>query len=172
LSFSILLKRCTLSLFADAQIVTDTGDSSNNAKVEGIWSPKELGEATGYSRQTIIDSIHGKGRYPRRLYAQKIGKIWLIPDSHAENFIHWVQTGELLQEPPAPEKLYWGTQEIADAAGVSLVRVEQAVGGIRSTKGKYSYTYPPTLEAIRFGKAWLVRPEDAEKYICEKTENK
>jgi hypothetical protein len=147
-------------------------DDLPESKLEGVWSPQQLAETSGYSRQTIIDAIKGKGRYPRRLYAQKVGTIWLIPDTHADVYIQWQRTGELKEEPPIPEKLYFGTKEIAEAAGVTHVAVERAVGGARAVKGKYAYTYPAILPAQKLGHKWLVRPQDAQKYISEKRENK
>jgi hypothetical protein len=152
--------------------VTDIGESTENTKVKGGWSPQQLAENLGYSRQTIVDAISRKGRYPRRLYAQKIGKIWLIPDDHASVYIHWSRTGELLEEPPIPEKLFWGVKEVADAAGVPRIEVERAVGGAESRKGKYSYSYPATLPAQKLGNQWLVSPQDAQRYISEKREHK
>jgi hypothetical protein len=166
----MLLKRCTLSLFAHRQIVTETSDSTEDAKVKGVWSPQQLAANVGYSRQTIVDAINGNSRYPRRLYAQKIGKIWLIPDDHANVFIHWHRVGELLEEPPIPEQLFWGVKEVANAAGVTRIEVERAVGGAESRKGKYSYSYPATLPAQKLGNQWLVSPQDAQKYISEKKE--
>jgi hypothetical protein len=144
------------------------GGALPESKLLGIWSPQQLADSIGYARQTIIDAIHGRGKYPRVLYAQKIGQIWLIPDAHAEVFQHWHQTGELLEDPPIPEKLYWGTKELANEAGVPRMEVERAVKGVESRKGKYSYSYAPTLPAQKLGHQWLVRPQDAEQYIREK----
>jgi hypothetical protein len=140
------------------------------SKMSGIWSPQQLAEAVGYSRQAVIHSITGRGKYPRRLFAQKAGDLWLIPDDHAEVFMHWHRTGELLEEPPIPEKLYWCVKEIVDATGMSFTTVERAITGVRGAKRKY--TYPPTLPAQKLGQHWLVKASDAEKYICEKRENK
>jgi hypothetical protein len=148
------------------------GGALPESKLLGIWSPQQLAGSIGYSRQTIIDAIHGRGKYPRALYAQKIGQVWLIPDDHAEVFQHWHRTGQLLQEPPIPEKLYWGTKEIADAAGVHRMEVERAVKGTESRKGKYSYSYAATLPAQKLGHQWLVKPEDAQGYISEKRQNR
>jgi hypothetical protein len=144
-------------------------DESPESKVQGVWSPQQLAEVVGYSRQVIIDAINGRGKYPRALYAQKVGSLWLIPDAHAEAYLSWSRTGELTQEPPIPEKLYWGVLEIAEAAGVSYEVVERAVTGARAGKGRY--VYPPTIPAQRFGKAWLVKPEEAEKYIQGKRQD-
>jgi hypothetical protein len=145
--------------------MTKASDSPET-KLPGIWSPQELATTVSYSRQTIIDAINGKGKYPRRLYAQKVGKLWLIPDSHAETFLHWHRTGELLDEPPIPEKLFWSIEEIAIASGMSRIQVGRAVAGVKADKGKYSYE--PIIPGHRFGQAWLVKPEDAQKYINDK----
>jgi hypothetical protein len=146
--------------------MTRAGDTPER-KLEGIWSPQQLGVAVGYSRQAVIHAINGKGKYPRRLYAQKVGQLWLIPDDHAEVYLHWSRTGELLEEPPIPEKLYWGVAEIAEASGMPYRMVERAVTGIQGT-----YSYPPTIPAQRFGQAWLVKPEDAQTYIQEKRQTR
>jgi hypothetical protein len=147
-----------------------TAGNSPETKLEGIWSPQQLAVAVGYSRQSIIDAINGKGKYPCQLYAQKVGQYWLIPDAHAEAYLEWYRTGRLLEEVPISEKLYWGVQELADAAGVPRLQVERAITGIKAGKGKYSY--PPTLAAQKLGQYWLVKPEDARRYIQEKRQNR
>jgi hypothetical protein len=149
--------------------VTETSNTEQT-KLHGIWTPQQLAVAANKSRQSIVDAINGKGAYPGRLYAQKIGQLWIIPDAHAANYLDWQRTGELLEEPPIPKKLYWGTKEIADAAGLPLLQVERAVVGIKAGKGKY--IYPPTLSALRLGQYWLIRATDAEQYIQEKKQNR
>jgi hypothetical protein len=146
------------------------GGQLPESKLEGIWSPQQLAETIGYARQTIIDAINGKGKYPRQLFAQKAGDLWLIPDAHAEVFMVWHRTGELLEVPPIPEKLYWCVKEIVEASGMSFTTVERAITGVRGVKRKY--TYPPTLQAQKLGQHWLVKASDAEKYIQEKREKK
>jgi DNA-binding XRE family transcriptional regulator len=145
--------------------MTRFGDSPEN-KVPGVWSPQQLAKAIGYSRQSIVDAINGKGKYPKHLYAQKVGQLWLIPDRNAEAYIKWSQTGEV-EDLEETEKIYWSVGEIAEASGMSLTTVDAAITGIQ---GKYSY--PATLKAVRLGNKWLVATSDAEQYIREKRAEK
>jgi hypothetical protein len=145
--------------------MTRAGDLPET-KLPGIWSPQELGTAVGYSRQTIIDAIHGRGKYPRKLFAQKTGDLWLIPDEHADVFMHWHRTGELLEEPPIPARAYLCVKEIAEMAEISTRSVERAISGHK----KGTYSYPPTLQAQKLGQHWLVEATDAERYIQAKRE--
>ncbi|UFP97203.1 helix-turn-helix domain-containing protein [Gloeobacter morelensis] len=133
-------------------------------KLEGVWTPRQLAELLGVSRQTVIDAINGKGAYPRPLRAQKAGQLWLVADRDAQVYLHWARTGELLPQPDAPPKLYWTTGELAAAAGVSTKTVSHAVTGWRSGK----YGYPPTLPAVKFGKIWLVKDPHAREFIQDR----
>jgi len=49
---------------------------------------------------------------------------------------------------------------------MSRIQVGRAVAGVKADKGKYSYE--PIIPGHRFGQAWLVKPEDAQKYINDK----
>ncbi|MBC8121442.1 MAG: hypothetical protein H7Y22_06335 [Gemmatimonadaceae bacterium] len=130
-------------------------------KLEGLWSPLQLANALGVHRQTVVDTINGKGKYPRLLPVVRFGQLLFVPEEHAQAFLHWSRTGELLDVRDLSEKLYWTTDEIARASGVHRSTVTKAITG---RSGKYASRLP----AIKVQeKTWLVRNADALAFIEE-----
>lgn len=130
-------------------------------KLDGLWSPLQLANASGVHRQTVVHAINGKGKYPRSLPVERFGQLLFIPEEHAQAFLHWSRTGELLDVPDDDRKLYWTTDEIARAVGLHRSTVIKAITG---RGGRYVSRLP----AIKVGgKTWLVRNSDALSFIAQ-----
>lgn len=139
----------------------DPSSEPEGVKLDGLWSPLQLANAVGVHRQTVVDTINGKGRYPGSLPVVRFGKLLFVPENHAQAFLHWSRTGEATDVQESGEKLYWMTDEIARALGIHRSTVIKAITG---RGGRYASRLP----AIKVqGKTWLVRDSDALAFIKE-----
>lgn len=141
-----------------------------NRELEGLWSPLEIAEAIGIHRQSVFHAIAGKGSYPIRLPVVRYGNLVFVRDEDAKRFIHWKRTGEFREVQASEvqiseEKIYWTTEEIALAAGVSRSYVIKLVGGREGRSGAV-----PGIKAQ--GRAWLVKNSDALSFIEQATKRK
>jgi hypothetical protein len=114
----------------------------------GIWTPQEIADEIGMSRQFVIDIIVGKTK-KHSLSATKIGWAWAITDADARKFIDAFSS---------PQKESYSPQDIAAAIGKSRKYVLDALTGYGGRK-------EPRLAGEKRGERWIVTKEDAERFI-------
>ncbi len=114
----------------------------------GIWTPQEIADEIGMSRQFIVDIIVEKTK-KYRLSATKRGRTWLISDAEAKAFIERFRN-------PQPESYTINT--VAKAIGKSHKYVKDALTGYGGRK-------EPRLAGVKRGDRWVIGKEEAERFI-------
>jgi hypothetical protein len=114
----------------------------------GIWTPQEIADEIGMSRQFVIDIIVGKTK-KYSLSATKIGWGWAIADADARKFI---------DEYSNQQKEWYTPQDIATAIAKSRKYVLDALTGYGGRK-------TPRLVGEKRGDRWIVEKEEAERFI-------
>jgi hypothetical protein len=114
----------------------------------GIWTPQEIADEIGMSRQFVVDIIVGKTK-KYSLSATKIGWGWAISDADARKFIDAYSN---------PVKEHYTPQDIATAIGKSRKYVLDALTGYGGRK-------EPRLAGTKRGDRWVVEKEEAERFI-------
>jgi hypothetical protein len=114
----------------------------------GIWTPQEIADEIGMSRQFVVDIIVGKTK-KYSLSATKIGWGWAIADADARKFI---------DEYSNPVKEWYTPQDIAKAIDKSRKYVLDALTG-------YGGRTEPRLAGEKRGDRWIVMKKDAEQFI-------
>jgi predicted transcriptional regulator len=114
----------------------------------GIWTPQEIADEIGMSRQFIVDIIVEKTK-KYKLSAAKRGRTWLISDAEAKAFIERFRN-------PQPE--WYTINTIAKAIGKSHKYVKDALTGYGGRK-------TPRLAGTKQGDRWVVEKEEAEQFI-------
>jgi hypothetical protein len=116
----------------------------------GFWTPTELADHVGKSRQFIIDCITGRtSRYP--LTAKKLGRVWVIADVDAQ---------ELIQQITKPQKEWYTPNDIAKAIRMTRTHVLNCLTG-------YGGKQAPRLAGTKRGDRWVISREEAERFIGE-----
>ena len=114
----------------------------------GFWTPSELAERLGKSRQFVIDCISGRtSRYS--LPAKKFGRAWVIADKDAQEFIEQVTN---------PQKTTYTPNDIAQAIGMTRKYVQDQLTGYGGRK-------EPRLAGVKRGDRWVIEREEAERFI-------
>lgn len=116
----------------------------------GFWTPTELADHVGKSRQFIIDCITGRtSRYS--LTAKKLGRVWVIADADAQ---------ELIQQVTKPQKEWYTPNDIAKAIRMTRTHVLNCLTG-------YGGKQTPRLVGTKRGDRWIISREEAERFIEE-----
>ena len=118
----------------------------------GIWTPQEIADEIGMSRQFIVDIIVGKTK-KYSLSATKIGWGWAVADMDAREFIDAFSN---------QQKETYSPQEIAQAIGKSRKYVLDALTGYGGRK-------EPRLAGEKRGDRWCIAKGEAERFIGEHT---
>jgi hypothetical protein len=116
----------------------------------GIWTPQEIADAIGMSRQFVVDIIVGKTK-KYSLSATKIGWGWAIADAEARRFIDAFFS---------PQKDFYSPNDLAKAIGKSRKYVLDALTG-------YGGRTAPRLAGVKRGERWCISREEAERFIRE-----
>jgi hypothetical protein len=116
----------------------------------GFWTPTELADHVGKSRQFIIDCITGRtSRYS--LKAKKLGRVWVIADADAQ---------KLIQQVTKPQKEWYTPNDIARAIKMTRTHVLNCLTG-------YSGRTAPRLAGEKRGERWVISKVEAERFIAE-----
>jgi hypothetical protein len=116
----------------------------------GFWTPKELADHVGKSRQFIIDCIIGRtSQYS--LKATKLGRVWVIADKDAQ---------ELVQKITRPQKEWYTPNDIAKAIGMTRTHVLNCLTGYGGRK-------EPRLAGEKRGDRWVIAKVEAQRFIGE-----
>jgi hypothetical protein len=115
-----------------------------------VWTPQDIANQLGMSRQFVIDAITGKTK-KYQLSAQKMGRSWIISDAEAKAFIDRYQN---------PEKEFYSTIDIAKAIGKSRKYVLDALTGYGGRK-------ETRLAGDKRGYRWVISKDEAENFIRE-----
>jgi hypothetical protein len=115
-----------------------------------VWTPKDLANELGKSRQFVIDVITGKTK-KYQLSATKMGRSWVISETEAKTFIDRYRN---------PKKESFTTVEIAKAIGKSRKYVLDALTGYGGRK-------EPRLAGTKRGDRWVIEKGEAERFIGE-----
>jgi hypothetical protein len=116
----------------------------------GIWTPQEIADEIGMSRQFVVDIIVGKTK-KYSLSATKIGWGWAIADADARKFI---------EEFSNPQKEHYTPQQIATAIDKSRKYVLDALTGYGGRK-------EPRLAGEKRGDRWVIGKEEGDRFIGE-----
>jgi hypothetical protein len=114
----------------------------------GIWTPQEIADEIGMSRQFVIDIIVGKTK-KYSLSATKIGWGWAIADADARKFIDKYSN---------PVKEWFTPQDVATAIGKSRKYVLDALTGYGGRK-------TPRLAGFKRGDRWCIGKEEGDRFI-------
>jgi hypothetical protein len=117
----------------------------------GVWTPQEIADSIEMPRQFVLDIIAGK-RKKYFLPASKIGRSWGIADSDAVAFIDRYRN---------PEEDSYTPNSLAKAIGKSRKYVLDSLTGYGGRK------LPPRLKGGKRGDRWVIRKEEAERFIGE-----
>jgi biotin operon repressor len=119
-----------------------------------VWTPQEIADEIGMSRQFIINVILGKtSRYV--LDATKKGRTWLIANDEAQAFVVRFRD---------PQKEWYSPNDLAKALGKSRKYVLDALTGYGGRK-------TPRLAGEKRGDRWVIGKEEAERFIREHGES-
>jgi hypothetical protein len=113
-----------------------------------VWTPQDLANELGKSRQFVIDVITGKTK-KYQLSARKMGRSWVISETEAKSFI------DRYHNPP---KDVFTTNDIAKAIGKSRKYVLDSLTGYGGRK-------EPRLAGTKRGDRWVIEREEAERFI-------
>jgi hypothetical protein len=119
----------------------------------GVWTPQEIADEIGMSRQFVIDIIVGK-RKTYTIPAKKLSRNWVVGDSDAKSFIDRYRN---------PQKEWYTPQDIAKAINKSRKYVLDQLTGYGGRK-------EPTLKGEKRGDRWVIEREEAERFIGEHTD--
>jgi hypothetical protein len=114
----------------------------------GVWTPQEIADEIGMSREFVIAVITGKTA-KHSLSAIKRGRSWLVADAEAKAFIERYRN---------PQKDWYTPNDIAKAIGKSRPYVLDALTGYGGRK-------TPRLAGEKRGDRWIVDPEEAKRFI-------
>jgi hypothetical protein len=114
----------------------------------GIWTPQEIADEIGMSRQFVVDIIVGKTK-KYSLSATKIGWGWAIADADARKFIDAFSS---------PQKESYSPQDIAKAIGKSRKYVLDALTGYGGRKEQ-------RLAGEKRGDRWCISRDEAERFM-------
>jgi hypothetical protein len=115
-----------------------------------VWTPQDLANELGKSRQFVIDVITGKTK-KYQLFAKKMGRSWVISEAEAKAFISRYQN---------PSKDYYSTLDLAKAIGKSRKYVLDALTGYGGRK-------EPRLAGEKRGDRWIIGKEEGDRFIGE-----
>jgi hypothetical protein len=116
----------------------------------GIWTPQEIADEIGMSRQFVIDIIVGKTK-KHSLSATKIGWVWAIADADARKFIDAFSS---------PQKEWYSPQDLAKTIGKSRKYVLDALTGYGGRK-------EPRLAGVKRGERWVISRVEGDRFIGE-----
>jgi predicted DsbA family dithiol-disulfide isomerase len=114
-----------------------------------VWTPLEIANEVGKSRQFVIDAITGKTKQ-YQLFARKMGRSWIIADDEAKRFINECRN---IDETYTP-------QDIAEAIGMTRKYVLDALTGYGGRK-------EPRLAGEKRGDRWVISREEGDRFIGE-----
>jgi predicted transcriptional regulator len=114
----------------------------------GVWTPQEIADEIGMSRQFVINVIDGKTQ-KHTISATKRGRTWLISDAEAKAFIERFRN-------PQPE--WYTINTIAKAIGKSHKYVKDALTGYGGRK-------EPRLAGTKRGDRWVIEREEGDRFI-------
>jgi hypothetical protein len=115
----------------------------------GVWTPQEIADEIGMSREFVIAVITGKTA-KHSLNAIKRGRSWLVADAEARDFIERYRN---------PQKEWYTPNDIAKAIEKSRPYVLDALTGYGGRK------LPPRLKGEKRGDRWVIEKEEAERFI-------
>lgn len=113
-----------------------------------VWTPQEIADEIGRSRQFVIDVIIRKTK-SHQISARKMGRSWVVADGEARRFIDEFRS---LQEE------FYTPLEIAEAIGKSRIYVQNALTGYGGKKD-------PTLNGEKRGDRWVVKKKEGDRFI-------
>jgi hypothetical protein len=116
----------------------------------GVWTPQEIAEAIGMSREFVMSVINGKTT-KHSLTAIKKGRTWLIAENEAIRFIERYRN---------PQKEWYTPNDIATAIGKSRPYVLDALTGYGGRK-------EPRLTGEKRGDRWVIGKEEGDRFIEE-----
>ena len=116
----------------------------------GVWTPQEIADEIGMSRQFVVDIIVGK-RKKYSLPAKKISRNWVVAASDVKSFIDQYHN---------PEKESYSPQDLAKAIGKSRKYVLDALTGYGGRKES-------RLAGVKRGDRWVIGKEEGDRFIGE-----
>jgi hypothetical protein len=116
----------------------------------GVWTPQEIADEIGMSREFVIAVITGKTSR-HTLSATKKSRTWLISEADAKNFIDKFRN---------PVKEWYTPNDIAKAIGMTRTYIMNCLTGYGGRK-------EPRLAGVKRGDRWCIGKEEGDRFVRE-----